>query len=91
MDSSTANIVWVVGFPFFVGGLCASLGLLLTCGCAPSDFLGGPLGGRWMRLVGTRSVLKGRMVCFTLAIIVAALLGLGSYQMSAAALKCNGW
>ncbi len=39
-------------------------GLVVTCLFAPRDFLSGPVGQKWMKLVGTESVVVARIVCF---------------------------
>lgn len=50
--------------------LFAAAGVLfgVAAGClfAPTAFLAGPVGQKWMRLVGTRSVLFARLVCLVL-------------------------
>jgi hypothetical protein len=44
-----------------VGGF--AYGTALMCLLAPGAFLTGPLGPRWMRLIGTKSVRLARIIC----------------------------
>jgi len=47
------------------------LGAAIGCATAPTEFLKGPMGQKWMSLVGTKSVPAARVVCW----IVAAVAG----------------
>jgi len=52
---------------FGIGG--AFFGTAIACLIAPSDFLTGPVGQKWMKLIGTRNVLVARLVCALVALI----------------------
>jgi hypothetical protein len=45
----------------------------LACLFAPREFLTGPLGQKWMRLIGTERVFVARVVCFILGVLLPAL------------------
>jgi hypothetical protein len=63
---------WAVGMLSLPVGL-AMLGVLLgaaaACLFAPRSFLLGPVGQKWMGLVGTRSVAAARLVCCALLLL----------------------
>jgi hypothetical protein len=44
----------------------------MACLFAPREFLTGPVGQKWMKLIGTKSVLVARIVCLIFGLIVAA-------------------
>jgi hypothetical protein len=46
---------------FLVEGLI--FGVSLACSFAPTSFLKGPVGRKWMQLIGAESVLVARIVC----------------------------
>jgi hypothetical protein len=49
------------------------IGACLACMFAPREFLTGPFGQKWMRLIGTEKVFVARFVCFTLGVLLPAL------------------
>lgn len=51
------------------------LGVALTCLIAPRDFLLGPMGRKWMELIGVEGVLAARAVCLIVVLIGAGLFG----------------
>jgi hypothetical protein len=52
---------------FGIGG--AFFGTAIACLIAPRDFLEGPVGQKWMKLIGTRNVLVARIVCILVALV----------------------
>jgi uncharacterized membrane protein YedE/YeeE len=66
----------VIPVLFTIGGILA--GAALTLLFAPSDFLEGPVGRRWLKLVGTSNLLVARLICLLFA---ALLLGIGAYLL----------
>src|SRR5262249_42250654 len=55
----------------FVGAMTGiALGAIFACLIAPSDFLRGPLGRKWLDFVGTRNILVSRFVCLIAFVIV---------------------
>lgn len=50
-------------------------GVAAACLLSPTAFLAGPVGQKWMRLIGTRSVPVARIVCAILLSIPLTLLG----------------
>jgi hypothetical protein len=50
-------------------------GVAVACLFAPRDFLEGPVGSRWMRMIGTKSVGAARLVCLVVALAPWALVG----------------
>ena len=64
--------------PFMAGAAGVLFGVAVACLFAPREFLTGPIGSKWMTLIGTKSVLAARIVClmFLLApVAFAALMG----------------
>ena len=45
-------------------------GVAVTCLLAPQAFLVGPVGQKWMSLIGTKSVLGARITCAVLALAI---------------------
>ena len=65
--------------PPLFGAAGLLVGSAAACLFAPRAFLTGPLGEKWMRLIGTRSVAVARGVCLALALAVTApVVGLGA-------------
>ncbi|MFL5341439.1 MAG: hypothetical protein ACJ8F7_14940, partial [Gemmataceae bacterium] len=56
-------------------GFC--LGVAAACLFAPTDFLAGPVGRKWMEFSGTQGVYRARVVCFfvCLALLAATIIG----------------
>lgn len=55
-------IFGVVGFVF---------GTAVMCFFAPEEFLTGPAGAPWMRLIGTQSVTVARVACLLFGLVIA--------------------
>jgi hypothetical protein len=53
-------------------------GFTVMCLFAPREFLNGAAGQKWMRMIGTKSVLMARVVCL---IAIAALVGVGYFAI----------
>ena len=62
--------VLLTPFMFGAGGLL--FGVAVACLFAPRDFLTGPLGKKWMKLIGTKSVLVARIVCLIFGLVILA-------------------
>ena len=74
-SAEPARGVLVAPFTFCAAGLL--LGAATACLFAPREFLTGPFGKKWMKLIGTKNVLAARIACFALAAIIAGpLIGL---------------
>lgn len=68
--------VWLGPVMFGAAGLL--VGAAVACALAPRAFLTGPIGEKWMRLIGTRSVPVARGVCLAVALVVTLpIIGLG--------------
>src|SRR5215471_3210705 len=52
-----------------IGGLI--FGVAAACLLAPHEFLTGPVGRKWMTLIGTKSVVVARLVCAIIVLMVA--------------------
>jgi hypothetical protein len=63
--------VIMLGTPFLFGIGGFFFGMSLMCVIAPHDFLAGPAGRPWLKLIGTRSVTTARIVCFIFGLIVS--------------------
>jgi hypothetical protein len=65
--------------PFVFGAAGLLFGTALACLFAPRAFLTGPLGAKWMKLIGTDNVVVARLACAAFGLVVMApfvLLGL---------------
>ncbi|MEI8381890.1 MAG: hypothetical protein WCJ09_17305 [Planctomycetota bacterium] len=60
----------VLIFPLLGGAGGALLGSGAACLFAPKEFLTGPIGLKWMRLIGTENIIAARIVCFVASVIV---------------------
>lgn len=70
----TANeIGTIVLMPIVFGVAGCIFGTAWACLWAPREFLAGPVGQKWMKLIGTDSVTVARAVC---AMVVVAIAGL---------------
>jgi hypothetical protein len=56
--------------PFLFGAAGMLLGVALACMLAPTEFLTGPMGSRWMALIGTKSTGAARFVCLLIVLII---------------------
>jgi hypothetical protein len=60
--------------------LFAAIGLIfgvaVACLFAPRAFLAGPVGRRWMELIGTQSVFVARLVCAIFTLLMMGIVGL---------------
>ena len=55
--------------PLLFGAAGVLYGVAVACLFAPRPFLEGPMGKKWMTLVGTKSVFGVRIVCMLLSLI----------------------
>ena len=53
------------------GAVGLVFGVAVACLFAPSSFLTSSVGQKWMKLIGTKSVLAARIVCLILALLIA--------------------
>jgi hypothetical protein len=56
--------------PVLFGIIGLLLGAAIACLFAPEQFLTGPIGSKWMKLIGTESVLVARLTCFILGVML---------------------
>ncbi len=62
----------VIMGPILFGAAGLLLGVALACLFAPREFLTGPLGQKWMTLIGTSNVFVARIVCLILGLMIVA-------------------
>ncbi|HMF15978.1 MAG TPA: hypothetical protein VKE98_02175 [Gemmataceae bacterium] len=55
--------------PIVSAALFTFVGIAVACLFAPREFLCGPLGTKWMKLIGIRNILGARIVCALLSVI----------------------
>jgi hypothetical protein len=55
--------------PMMAGAAGLLFGAAVACLFAPREFLTGPIGSKWMTLIGTKNVLAARLVCLMVAMI----------------------
>jgi hypothetical protein len=68
----------VLAAPFMLGAVGLLFGACVACLFAPRAFLTGPVGRKWMKLIGTESVAGARFVCALFALVIAApVVGIG--------------
>ena len=70
MDSRNWPVL--VATPVLMGLAGSVLGISMACLFAPNEFLTGPVGRRWMSLIGTKSVGVARAACFILGLMLVA-------------------
>src|SRR5262249_53855232 len=58
-------------------------GVGLVCCFVPQEFLTGPVGRKWMKLIGVRSVVAARIACVLLAVAVLGLITLWAVEHQA--------
>jgi len=58
--------------PLLLGAAGLLFGVAIACVLAPREFLAGPMGQKWMKLIGTKSVPVARLVCLAVAVVLAA-------------------
>jgi len=51
-------------------------GVSVTCLFAPRSFLTGPVGQKWMQLIGTESTVVARVVCFLFTMLLLGFIAL---------------
>ena len=66
------DLIGLLFAPFMFGAAGLLFGVAVACLFAPRDFLTGPLGEKWMKLIGTKSVLVARIVCLIFGLIIMA-------------------
>ena len=59
---------------FAVAGLV--FGVAMACLFAPRSFLTGPVGQKWMQLIGTQSIVVARVVCFLFTMLLVGFISL---------------
>jgi hypothetical protein len=68
--------LFLMPIAFGCGGFL--FGMSLMCMFAPREFLEGPVGRKWMALIGTRNVFAARFVCMLFGLLcMAPIVGLG--------------
>jgi len=73
----TAKLAVFFGFASYFAGIATG------CLIAPASFYAAPVGQRWLKLVGTKSVARARLVCLVLILLVvgmATFVGLAAYM-----------
>ena len=69
-------------FPIVFGIVGIIVGSAVACLVAPQAFLTGPVGQKWMKLIGTNSVMTARVIC---AAVIIAIVGFAPGMMMYAA------
>jgi hypothetical protein len=59
--------------PFLFAAMGSVLGAASSIAFVPNSFLAGPMGQKWMRLIGTNSLLVARIVCSIFLILTLAI------------------
>jgi hypothetical protein len=70
-DPANQPLGKVLVVPLLTGIVGPCFGVATACLFAPRSFLEGPLGRKWLRLIGTRKVLAARLVCFLVDLVLA--------------------
>ncbi len=83
-DPHNRGLLGVVLTPFLFAIAGILLGVALACLLAPREFLIGPIGQKWMDLIGTRHVGVARAVCLIFGLVLLVpLVGMGVMLMFA--------
>jgi len=73
----------LVRLPLLGGASGFFLGMSIMCAVAPKEFMTGPIGQKWMRLIGTKNVLVARIACIVFGVLgLAVMAGLGWHTVS---------
>lgn len=73
LDTNSAKEARMLFFaPFIFGTMGIIFGVAAACLFSPRAFLEGPVGSKWMGLIGTRNILVARIVCGILAALPIA-------------------
>lgn len=67
--------------PFMFAAAGLIFGTALGCLFAPNNFLRGPVGQRWMQLIGTQSMFATRLVCLLFSLFLLAFMGLMAWAL----------
>ena len=76
-DGADINHQFVDGYTplmFAVEGMV--FGVSVACLFAPREFLTGPVGQKWMRLIGTESIVAARIVCLLITLLFSGFIAL---------------
>ncbi len=65
--------VGVLVAPFSLGAAGSALGMCLACAAAPTEYLKGPSGEKWMSMIGTQNVTVARIACLVLGVLITAM------------------
>ena len=70
----TPQVVKMLLFaPFLYGAAGLLFGVAMACLFAPRSFLTGPVGQKWMKLIGTDSIVMARITCLLLGSIIGGI------------------
>jgi hypothetical protein len=69
-ELSVHDLAALIAVPLGAVAVGFCLGVALACLFAPASFLTGPVGRKWMRFIGARSVLSARVVCFFVVLVL---------------------
>ena len=61
--------------PIMFGAAGVLFGAAFACLFAPKEFMVGPMGQKWMTLIGTKNILAARIVCLVVALVPVAFAG----------------
>ena len=71
---SAKGLRGVIGAPILLAALGSALGIATLCLVAPASYLKSRQGRRWMNVVGTETVIGGRIVCLIVLTFLTTLL-----------------
>jgi hypothetical protein len=67
------EVLGLIAAPMGTGVAGACFGVAMACLFAPRTFLEGPMGKKWMKLIGTKSVSSARLVCFLVGLVLGGI------------------
>jgi hypothetical protein len=66
-----AFVYMAIVFPLALAVAGLLFGVAAACAFAPRKFLAGPVGRKWMKLIGTKSIAAARLVCLAVVLGVS--------------------
>jgi hypothetical protein len=71
-DKADKDVKGILLAPLMFAAAGVLFGVAMACLFAPTEFLMGPVGRKWMKLIGTESVRGARLTCLIFGLVVMA-------------------
>lgn len=77
----------LIAAPVVIGGMGSIFGFCLAFAFAPTEFLKGPDGAKWMEKTGVKNILLGRLLAVVMGLLFVGFIGLMSWLLIEAMMK----